>query len=744
MVSSVCLPGSAIAEDDLGRITDIQIEGNVKVETGTIRSMLTVEEGDPFSPSTIRDSVKKLYKMGYFEDIVVDADGYAGGIRLTFKVVERPIIRSFKFEGNKEVGSQKLREQVTLTPYSVYNPSLVYENAEKLKKYYQGQGYFNATVTPVIDRSSENEVRVVYLIEEGEKVLIDDIEFEGNDEISSWDLSGVMETGEYWPIWSWISDSGTYKQDLFKVDLERIKALYYNNGFLQVEIGEPVVAVNEETNSINITIPISEGIQFDIGKLSFIGNKVFSSDELFEELKSESGDVVNRDLIRQDIIRLTDRYGSKGYAFASISPVLDPHPDTATVDITFNIEEGPQVYVKRIMISGNSKTVDKVIRRELSLSEGDIYDTAGLKKSYQKLRNLDYFEKIDIVPDRLPDTDEVNLNVNVKEKSTGTFSIGGGYSTIDKLVAIGQIDQRNLFGHGQQVSLRAQFGARRKDYVLSFTEPWLFDMPVSAKLDVFNTESKRVGYNVKSLGGGVTLGMRFWDWWGTSLSYMFVRDKYDDVENVTLTDPDITTGKIGYTLYRDTRDNYNDPRSGNKQTFYAEWASEQLGGDNVYYKFIGDSTWYFPLFWETAFSLHGRIGVIKSYGKGNNGRPNDVQPNDRFFVGGINTVRGIEWGMAGPQVNGDPDGGYKQLVFNAEYTFPLVPQIQLRGVGFFDSGFAYGRGEHIKLGPLRYTAGAGFRWLSPMGLIRLEYGFVLNRKEGEDPGRWEFSIGTMF
>jgi len=733
----------ARAEGDLGRITDIQIQGNVKVETGTIRSRLTVNEGDPFSPSTIRDSITELYKMGYFSDVIVDAEGYAGGIRLIFKVVERPIIRSFKFDGNKEISSEKLREQVTLTPYSVYNPSLVYDTALKLRKYYQGEGYFNAKVTPVIDKSSEKEVRVVYLIEEGEKVLIDDIVFEGNEELSSWDLSDVMKTGEYWPVWSWIFETGTYKLQDFNDDLERIKALYFNHGFLQVEVGEPVISTNDETNRITITIHINEGTQFSIGKIAFSGNTVYSSDELFEELESKSGDVVNRDLIRQDVIRLTDKYGSKGYAFASLSPVIDPHPDTALVDITFDVDEGPQVYVKRIEITGNSKTVDKVIRRELSFSEGDIYDTAGLKKSYQKLRNLDFFEKIDILPERLPDKDEVNLTVNVSEKSTGTFSVGGGYSTIDKLVAIGEIDQRNLFGLGQRLSLRAQFGSRRKDYVLSFTEPWLFDMPVSAKLDVFNQESKRTGYNVRSTGGGVTFGMRFWDWWGTSLSYMFTKDKYDEVE-VSISNTNITTSKIGYTLYRDTRDNYNDPRSGNKQMFFAEWASDVLGGDNVYYKFIGDTVWYYPLFLDTAVSAHCRVGVVKSYGRGDHGVPNDVLPNDRFYVGGINTVRGIEWGMAGPQVNGDPDGGYKQLVFNGEYTFPLVPQIQLRGVGFVDGGYAYAKGEHIKLSLLRYTAGAGFRWLSPMGLIRLEYGFVLNRKEGEDPGRWEFSIGTMF
>jgi len=736
-------PDIVIAQDDLGKITDIQIEGNVKVESGTIRSRLTIEEGDPFSPSAVRASVNELYGMGYFDDVVVEAEGYAGGIRLIYKVVERPIIRSFKFEGNDEIGDDKLREQVTLTPYSVFNPTLVHDNAEKLKAYYQSEGFFNAKVTPVIDRSDDREVRVVYIIEENEKVIIDDIIFEGNEEISSWDLSDVMVTSEYWPIWSWAFSTGTYKLQAFRDDLERIRSLYYNNGFLQVNVDEPVVSVNEETDEITITIHIDEGVQFDIGNISFVGNTVFDTETLFEEVESESGETVNRDLIRMDVLRLTDRYGTKGYAFASISPVIDPHPDTALCDLTFDVDEGPQVYVKRIEITGNSKTVDKVVRRELNFSEGEIYDTSGLKDSYQKLRNLDFFEKIDIIPERLPEEDRVSLKVDVKEKSTGTFSIGGGYSTVDKLVAIGEVDQRNLFGYGQQLSLKVQFGDRHKNYILSFTEPWLLDMPVSLRLDLFNEENSRTGYDVRSTGGGVTLGRRFWDWWGAAISYSYVREKYDNVE-IRITDPVVTTGKIGFSLYRDTRDNYMDPRSGTKHSVYAEWAAEELGGDNVYYKVIGDAVWFFPLFWDTALSLHGRIGLVDSYGKDKDGNPNDVQPNDRFYVGGINTVRGLEWGTAGPLFNGSPDGGYKQLIFNVEYTFPLVPDISLRGVGFFDSGYAYGLHEDLKLDKLRYTAGAGFRWMSPLGLIRLEYGFVLDRKLDEDPGRWEFSIGTMF
>ncbi len=759
-IFTAVLPFASFAgPDDTVKITDIVIKGNSKVEADTIKSKMSTKVGGTFSPSGVRNDINAIYKMGYFDDVQVEAEGYAGGLRLTYTVVERPIIRSFTFEGNENIEVSKLREKVNLTPYSVYNPSLVSDNVNALELYYQGEGYFTAKVLPVIVRLSDKEVKVIFRIEEGAKVRIDDIEIVGNENISSRKIRKVMTTKEYYPIWSWIMSTGTYKLYDFAMDMERIKGLYFNNGYIQASVGEPEVVLDEENNELDITISINEGPQFTISGVNTEGNEVLDEAALLENVESAPGEVMNRDLLKDDVVRLTDRYGTMGYAFANITPILKPDVENRTVDITLQVDEGEKIFVNRIGVTGNSKTRDNVIRRELPFVEGEKYDTSGLRKSKERLKNLDYFEDVDVVTERVPDSNEVNLDVKVKEKSTGSISVGGGYSTVDRLMAIGEIKQRNLFGRGQELSFRAQWGSRRHNFSLSFTEPWLMGKPVALGLEAYNEErNQAIGFTMKSVGGSVSLGRRFLDYWSLTGSYSYTDYKYDDVsDELILANPegsfdDQTISKIGLGLSRDSRDNYMMPHGGSRNSLYAEWSGDAIGSDRSYYKAIADSVWYFPLFWDTVFSLHGRAGVVYEYGG------SEVPPSDLFYVGGINTIRGYDWGSVGPKVKvsvTDPNtgittvedqvsGGYKELIFNAEYTFPLVSQIQLYGVVFFDAGDAYGHGGNVDFSSFRYSAGGGFRWMSPMGLIRLEYGKVLDNIDPEQTGKWEFSIGTMF
>ncbi|MGA2192317.1 MAG: outer membrane protein assembly factor BamA [Nitrospirota bacterium] len=749
----------AAAEEPGAKVTDIQISGNRKVESETIRSKLTIKVGDNFSPSAVRADISTVYKMGYFSDIRVVAEGYEGGIRLIFNVVERPIISAFTFEGNKKLDAAKLREQVNLSAYSIYNPSLVDENAEKLRLFYQNEGYFNAKVMPII-KVQPKDVKVIFLIDEGARVIIKKIEFIGNDKISSKKILKAMATKKYIPLWSYIMKTGTYKIVEFSQDIDRIKGLYYNNGYLQVSVGEPKVDIDQARKYLTITVPIHEGNQFRYRNLDMSGNKIFTKEELFKNMKSKAGDIMNRDLLKEDVVAMSDRYGTKGYAFATISPVVNPDPDKKLVDVTLEVNEGDQIFVNRINIQGNVKTRDKVIRREIKFSEGDIYDTSSLKLTYERLKRLDFFEDVEIVPDRKGNSDVVDLNVKVKEKSTGSFSIGGGYSTVDRLVAIGEVTQNNFLGRGDLAKFKGEFGSRTQNYTLSFMEPWLLDRPISLRVDATKEQRAYNGYTEKSAGGTVSLGKRFMDYYGVTGSYSWMDTKYSAIVTSISEDPHYyqsenlhTTGKVGLNLYRDSRDSLVDPRRGNNNSVYGEYASTVLGGTNAFYKVIADSTWYFPFYWETAFSLHGRIG----YSEGADGRY--VPLYERFYVGGIDTVRGFNWGAIGPKAQipvrntsgqvrdfypGDPVGGNKELIFNSEYTFPLIPSIKLRGVAFFDAGDAYNDRETMDLGRLRYSSGAGVRWISPMGLIRLEYGIDIFRKPGEDIGKFEFSMGSMF
>ena len=664
------------AADEGTRITDIQISGNKKVETETLRSKMSIKVGDPFIPSKVRQDVENLYRMGYFSDIKVDAEGYQGGLRLTFNVVERPILASFNFEGNEKLESTKLREKVNLTAYSIYNPSLVEENAEKLRLFYQDEGYYNAQVLPLV-KETTRDVRVIYQIKEGDKVRIDKVTFVGNEKISSKKIKKVISTKQYIPLWSWVMKTGTYKVIDLSQDIERIKGLYYNNGYIQINVGEPKVDLSADKKSLSITIPIHEGDQFRYRTIEVSGNKVFTDKELMAKVKSKPGEIMNRDLMKDDVVALTDMYGSKGYAFASISPVIKPDTEKKLVDVTLEASEGDQIFVNRINVSGNVKTRDKIIRRELKFDEGQIYDTTSLKTSYDRLKNLDFFEDVQIVPTRKAEKDTVDLNVKVKEKSTGSFSIGGGYSTIDRLVGIGEITQNNFLGLGEMLKFKGEFGARTQDFNLSFLEPWLLDRPVSLRIDLFKEQRTYTGYADKSTGASLSLGRRFWDYWGITGSYSWSDESYYDVADSISTNPLFlqsqefkTTGKVGLNFSRDSRDNYLDPRRGSNNSIYAEYAATAFGGDNAFYKVIGDSTWYFPFFFDTAFSIHGRAG----YAAGLQGRP--LPLNERFFVGGMGTVRGLDWGTAGPLFpilklekisgatvsisdNGDPKGGAK-------------------------------------------------------------------------------------
>lgn len=753
----------AFAEDEgQAKVTDIQVAGNKKIETETIRSKITTKVGDIFTPSKVRDDIAAIYKMGYFDDVKVAAEGYAGGLRLIYTVVERPIITSFSFEGNKNIETSKIREKMTISPYSVYNPALIDENVEKIKVFYQGEGYYNVKVMPVIKKTAR-EIKVIFDIDEGGKVIISRIDIVGNKHISSRKIRKVMETKRHIFLWSWIMKTGTYKLVEFTQDLERIKDLYYNNGYIQVQIGEPQVVLSKDKKRLSITIPITEGEQFRYGKIDVSGNKIFTSQELLKNIKAKTGDIMDRDQLKGDVVTLTDMYGSKGYAFASISPVIKPDVEKRTVDISLEVSEGDQIFVNRINISGNTKTRDKVIRRELTFNEGEIYDTTSMKRSYERLKNLDFFEDVEIVPERKGEKDTVDLDVKVKEKSTGSFSIGGGYSTVDRLVALGEIQQNNLFGLGESIRFKGEFGKIHQNYVLSFTEPWLFDRPISLRLDAFKDDQAYSGYSKKSTGGAISLGRRFWDYWGVTGTYSYEDATYRDLESSFSGFPELpdllklhTTSKVGFNISRDSRDNYLDPRRGSSHSVYAEYAGKYLGSENEFYKVIADTAWYFPFYWDTAFMLHGRIGLEE----GMDGK--DVPIYERFYVGGIGTVRGANFGDLGPKFHGSAVGGTKEIIMNAEYTFPLVPAIKLRGVTFFDAGRAYGItysditdstgaivGYHKDysmndFGSLEYSAGAGIRWISPLGLIRLEYGYLINPKPDQKHGKFEFSMGTMF
>ncbi|MEK7871445.1 MAG: outer membrane protein assembly factor BamA [Nitrospirota bacterium] len=736
--------GYISAAEKEARIKSIEIKGNRRIETDTIKTRIKTREGDLFSLAAAREDLKTIFQMGYFNDVSIDSEDVEGGINLIFVVKEKPVITEVVFQGNKEIEADKLKEKVNIKVESFIDNQQIKENINKIVLFYEEEGYYDARVTPVFKVLQDDKVSLIFYIEEGEKAQIEEINFEGNKNIDSKKLKKSISSSEHRWLISYFTGSGLYKKDLVNNDVDSIKELYLNNGYMDVQAGQPKVVLSEDRKHFTLTYPVIEGDQFTIGEIGFKGNNIISTKSLREKLNSKGGDIVRRDLLRKDVSVITDMYGEKGYVFAQAVPQVSTNRDTRIVDITFDINEGDQVRAREINIYGNDKTRDKVIRREIKVTEQDIVNTKELKKSFQRLNNLNFFETVEITPEQVG-KDMMDLNVRVKEKSTGTFSVGGGYSSVDRFVALTEVTEGNLFGRGQLIKGKIELGSKKASYDITFKEPYLFDYPVSGTAELFNIKREFDSYEERRKGGSLALGKSFTEYIGGSISYKL---ETLNIFNVTEDASDIvqdqigetTTSSTGLSLYRDSRDYYFDPRSGSRNSVSFQYAGGFLRGDNEFIKTIGDSSWYYTPFWDTIISVHGRIG----YTVGISG--NELPVGERFYVGGINTIRGFEFGEAGPvdPETGDILGANKELIFNLEYTFPLVQEAKIRGLLFFDAGKGFDDDKPISLDQLRYSAGTGIRWISPVGPLRLEWGYNLNRIKGEKQSQMEFSIGTLF
>jgi outer membrane protein insertion porin family len=524
------------------------------------------------------------------------------------------------------------------------------------------------------------------------------------------------------------------------VDVEKIRDLYFNNGYIKVAIGEPGIKLNAAKKGMIITIPISEGPQFKISSVKFSGNKVFGDDAIKKRITLLPNTPFSKEQLKRNILSISELYSENGYAIATISPDLIPEEDKKLVDVSLKIDEGDRYRIGKIEIAGNTKTRDKVIRREVRLDEGDIFNSKLLKRSYERINNLNFFETVDIIPKPQPEAKLVDLDIKVKERPTGFLSIGGGYSSVDKLIGMVDLTQGNLFGKGQLLKIRAEIGGRTTFYEINFRDPWFMNKPILFSTSIYKTTREYIEYDKKATGFGFSFGKDFSEYVKGEIEYNFEDATiYNVSEDASIVireqEGTSTTSRITPFLVRDSRDNYLDPTRGSRNSIYFTYAG--IGGSNKYVKSEIDSAWLFPL-GKTTFMLRGRFG----YATGIWGE--DLPLYERFYVGGIYTIRGLGWGEAGPrdEETGDPIGGTTELIFNAEYIFPIISELRLKGVVFFDAGNSYDSFD--KFGTLRYTTGAGIRWISPMGPIRVEWGYNLNRQRDEKASRIEFTFGTFF
>jgi len=738
LFSLVTFSGVLFAQE-LPVIKSIEIKGLKRFEESAIKPKITQRAGETISQDKTSEDIKAIFKMGYFDDVRAEIEPFEGGIKLIYVIREKPTIVRIEFQGNEEFDDSKLKEKITITTGAIADEVLIQDNADKLRTFYEEEGYWLSSIVPVIKMINPNEVSLTYQIVEGPKVKIKKIHIEGTKAFSEDKIKKLIETKERW-LFSFLTGSGYYKKDRMDLDIEKIRDFYLNDGFIKVAVTEPEVHLTDDKEGMMITMRISEGEQYKISSIEFSGNKVFDDMAIQKRITLKPDTPFSREILRKDVFSISELYSENGYAITTITPDLIPDEGKKLVKVLLKIDEGDKYRIGRIEISGNTKTRDKVIRREVRLDEGDVFNSALLKRSYERINNLNFFENVELSPKPRIEEKLLDLDIKVKERQTGFLSVGGGYSSIDRFIAMIDLTQGNLFGGGQFIKFRGEFGGRSTLYEISYKDPWFLDKPVSFTTSIYRTTRKYIDYEKKATGFGVSFGKNFSEYWWGDLGYNL---ETATIFNIAENAPNIIkeqegtriTSSITPSIVRDSRNNYLDPSRGSRNSLYITYAG--IGGTNYFLKSGVDSAWYFPI-WSSAFMIRGRFGYATGiWGK-------ELPLYERFYVGGIYTVRGLGFGEAGPRDKDTRDviGGTEELIFNTEYIFPLVSEVRLKGVLFFDAGNAYE--SFKKFGTLRYTTGAGVRWISPIGPIRLEWGYNLDQKPGENKSRFEFTFGTFF
>jgi len=719
------------------KIAKVLVAGNKRIEADAIKRIIKTKPGDVYIAKSLSQDLKAVYSMGYFEDIRIDAEESPQGKVIIFRVMEKASIRIIRFQGNKLYKDDEIKENLSIRTGSILNIFKVRSNIQRIEELYKEKNYHNVKVTYTIHQLENNQADLEFVIQEGENVLIRHIIFEGNNAYPDKKLKKMLATSEK-GFFSWMTSSGELNRENLEQDIAKLSAFYYNNGYIQARVGEPQIEFLE--NWIDITIKIDEGPRFKVSKVDITGDLILSEEELKEKLKITKETYYNREIVRNDVLALTDLYSDEGYAHAEINPRIDKNFDELMINITYVVAKRNQVYFENIIIGGNKKTRDKVIRRELKVYEQELFSGKGLKGSVRNLYRLDYFEDIKVDTVKGTADDKMILKIDVTEKPTGTFSFGAGYSTVENVFGMASISQNNLFGRGQILELDTQLGGTTTLYRLNFTEPWLFDIPLSARLDLYDWETDYDTYDKNSRGGGVRFSYPVYDFVRAYIGYNYedadIEDISDDAsESIKELEGKNITSSITTSLVYDSRNRRFNPTKGSRHSISVEYAG--LGGDVAFTKYLGETGWYIPVFKDIVTFLHGEIGYVQENSGG-------ILPDyERFYLGGLNSLRGYDWeDIYVLDENGDEIGGDKYIQFNAELLFPLLKKQGLVGLVFYDTGNVYNDGESISLGNLRKTAGFGFRWYSPMGPIRIERGYVID-SEGTG-GQWEFGMGTSF
>ncbi len=738
-IDSVMLDVLAYTGREL-RIASLAPEGNKRIDSGAILRKISSRAGGAYNPATLRNDLKEIYALGYFNDVQIDVSDSPKGKNVIFRVVEKPVIAAVTFSGLDELSEEDVRGAANIREHFILNPSKVSAGVESIKELYTSKGYYNTQVESSITFPSDEGAVIHYTVTEGKKIYIKKISIEGNTAFDDDELLDEIETSEK-GFFSWLTASGLLEMDKIKQDAGKIISYYHNHGYLEAKIGDPVVRQEEEW--IYLTFNVEEGSRFRVGSIDISGDLIDEKSTFLELITLSKEEYMSRSILREDVMAITDFYAEKGYAFASVRPMMANSATNDQIDINFKIEKGDLVYINRINISGNSRTRDNVIRREILLAEGGVFDSKALRNSSKALQRLQYFEEVNITPEPTIDPTRMNVNIEVKERSTGTFSIGAGYSSVDDVILMGSISENNFLGRGDTMQFSANIGGSSSTYNISYTNPHVNDSELSWGVDIFDTNREYDDYTKDSTGAGIRVGYPIWEKWRIYGNYSYTDTELSDIDDdasyiITESAKLPVTSAFKLTFSRDTRNKTFGATEGSKHSFSTKYGGGILGGDAQFTKVEASTSWYFPLIWRTTFHVKASAGQVFE-------NEDDKLPvYERFYLGGISTIRGFDYGDISPVDDGDKIGGDKMWYTNLEFIFPLLEEQGIQGLTFYDMGQVFDDDEDWSISDYEQSVGLGIRWLSPMGPISIVWGLNLDPDDDEDESVFDFSIGGTF
>ena len=778
--------GAPARADEAPVVRDVKVEGNRRVEADAVKNALSTKPGQPLDLKKIDADVRAVMKLGFFSDVSIEERGDPVKPTVVVRVSERPAVKDTRITGNEELSSDDLKESNEVKPFAILDLNVVKKSAKKIQEKYVEKGFYLAEVTFKLEDQPDNQVSVVFQVNEHAKVQVKEIQILGNAHVSKEELTDAMQTKEG-GLLSFLTSAGTYREEAFQRDLQAIQFVYGDKGYLYVKVGKPSLSLSPDKRFLYITLRVEEGEQYRVGQIDFSGELLHEKPELFARIQVKPGEIFARSRVAKDLFAVADLYKDEGYAYANVNPETKVDPATRIVDLTYDVQPGKKTYFERIEIGGNNKTRDKVIRRELRVYEGELYNQSLLTTSKNRVNALGYFETVNITTEKGSADDKLVAKVTVKERSTGTFQIGAGFSSYENLILTGQITQNNFFGWGQTLSLQVQYSSIRQLGQIQFVEPYFLDSKWTFAFDLYATEGYYTTFSRKAIGGSLTWGYELnglaqWWRWAESLEDMRLFATYtNEFVTVTPTTTDIllfnrfrsgTTSALRLSLQWDRRDNRLFPTRGFFTSVSAEAAPPALAPSflfgqqvNLFTRYTLDTRYYHPLFWGVVARAKVAAGYIEAW---DGAHP--IPVSEFYYLGGINSVRGYRLLSISPTVPAGaqprPDselfdfagGGNKQVTVNLELEFPIFEKVGIRGVVFYDMGNAYKPGyflsdpDHPGLALSMFkSVGFGFRWFSPIGPLRFEWGIPLNPRKDpitgiaiDSPVDFQFTIGNFF